>query len=429
MLYFGGWLLLPVANYPRETMTASYFTVEVIGAGLPSNLGLTKAVVVPLATLVAWLFVRVRRVRWAEVTALDAVMAAFCLWPLAGSVIRGGGAAAASHDALYLLASWGASWALARGLFRWPDDWDILLRGAAWSGVALLPVALVEGVAGPKFYTVAWGRHAFLLEGAARTVGYRPLGFFEHGNQYAIWLACAALAWLALAKLDVLKPKQWLFAAATIAALVASQSIGAIALLIAGGVVMWIPSRLLRRGVIMGGGGVALLGAAYISGIVPAERIGRSAMFAPQAIAPFAPLRIKSILYRIRRDQMAIPVLRKAPIAGTAQWDWWRPLGSHPWGLPLLLAGQFGGVPVILLLVALLTSPLAVLLRTDKRGIVCATLVLVAAADALFNSFVYFPAVLFAAGLVGNGGRIDFRSRSNAVDNCGRALSMPRRNP
>lgn len=400
-LYFGGWLLLPVAAYPPHTLTAAYFTVEVIGVGLPSSLGLTKGVVVPLATCAAWLLLRVRRVAWSELTWLDAVMAGFCLWPVAGALIRGTDVAVGGRDALYLGASWGATWALARGLFRRPEDWLPLLRAAAWSGVALFPIALIEGAAGPWLYDVVWGEHAFLREGADRYIGFRPLGFFEHGNQYALWMALAALAWVALAKLGALTPWQRWVAVATGVAVIAAQSIGAALLLVAGIGAALVPRAWLRRAVLLGGGGVALIAAIYLSGAIPAERIRHSAAFAPASVARFDPVRLRSLLYRIRRDQMAVPVLRRAPLAGTGRWDWWRPLGSHPWGLPLLIAGQFGAVAVLLLMAALLVPAATALFRDDRRGVLCGIVVLVAAADALFNSFVYFPAVLFAAALAG----------------------------
>lgn len=402
-LYFGGWLLLPVSIYPPHTLTSAYFTVEVIGAGLPSNLGLTKAVAVPLATSAAWLLLRVRRVAWAELTPLDAVMAGFCLWPAAGALIRGTDVAMGGRDALYLCGSWGATWVLARGLFRRPEDWPPLLRAAAWSGTALLPVALIEGWSGPWLYGAAWGEHAFLREGAARHVGFRPLGLLEHGNQYALWMALAAFAWVALARLGVLKPWQRWVALATGVAVIAAQSIGATLLLAAGIMAALVPLAWVRRGVLLGGGAVALFGMVYLSGVIPAERIRHSAALAPANVARFDPIRLRSLLYRIRRDQMAIPLLRRAPSAGTGRWDWWRPLGSHPWGLPLLIAGQFGAVALLLLLAALLVPAVSALFRDDRRGVVCGILVLVAAADALFNSFVYFPAVLFAAALAGAG--------------------------
>ena len=399
LLYFGGWLLLPVAHYPPNTLTASFFTVDVIGAGLPSNLGLTKAVVVPLATLAAWLIVRVRRIGGADLTPFDAAMAAFCLWPLAAGLIRSGDAAAAWRDALYLSASWGASWVLARGLFRRPADWVLLLRGVAWSGVALLPVAVLEGVSGPWIYRAVWGEHAFLLEGERRTVGHRPLGLLEHGNQYALWMALAAFAWLALFRLGAARPKHWPFAIAAVVATAASQSVGAIVLLFAAALATLAPFRWVQRTFVVGGAAAALFGAVYVSGIVPVERIAQKAGVTQQAVAQFDPIRLRSLLYRIRRDQMAVPLLRQAPVAGAGRWDWWRPLGSHPWGLPLLLAGQFGAVSVLLLLAALLTPAVMALFRSDRAGVLCAVLVLVAAADALLNSFVYFPAVLFAGAL------------------------------
>ncbi len=402
-LYFGGWLLLPVGHYPPGTMTTSYFTVNVIGAGLPANLGLTKAAVIPPVILLVWLLVRVRRIVAPALAPLDYAIAAFCAWPLAGALIRGSDLLAAAEDVAYLGACWGGTWALARLLLRDQDGRIAVLRGAAWSAVALLPVAAVEGFRKPWLYEAIWGNHPFLLEGAARTVGYRPLGFFEHGNQYALWLAAGCLAWLALLGLDRLGRGGAVFTAATAVATVASQSIGAMLLLAAGAAALWTSRLWLMRSVLAGGVATMLVGAVYLSGVVPVERLRHSAALAPQNVARFSAVRLKSLLYRVRRDQMAIPILRRAPVAGMGHWDWWRPIGSHPWGLPLLLAGQFGAVAVLLLLVGLLVPAVSALFRGDRAQVACAILVLMAAADALLNSFIYFPAVLLASALVSVG--------------------------
>ena len=85
--YFGGWLLLPVAHYPADTITAGYFTVNVIGTALPSNLGLTKAWVVPVSIILGITLKTPRiwstiRLNWS-----DAFVLAYCVWPIFAMLI------------------------------------------------------------------------------------------------------------------------------------------------------------------------------------------------------------------------------------------------------------------------------------------------------------------------------------------------------
>src|SRR3546814_14416037 len=78
--------------------------------------------------------------------------------------------------------------------------------------------------------------HPFAYDGTDRYVGYRPQALFEHGNQYGIWCAGAALA--AYWRLRVAisgKPRAGWSAAAIILLVMtlASQSAGALLLLFA----------------------------------------------------------------------------------------------------------------------------------------------------------------------------------------------------
>jgi hypothetical protein len=99
----------------------------------------------------------------------------------------------------------------------------------------------------------------------------------------------------------------------------------------------------------------------------------------------------------MRRDQLALKMVYRAPVAGYGAWDWWRPLKSHPWGLPLLLAGQFGLVSLALLGAALFGGALRGLWRGS--GGLLPILILLAGIDAWLNSYIYFPALLAAAAL------------------------------
>ena len=60
---------------------------------------------------------------------------------------------------------------------------------SAWPEIVDGPVCLPD---------LAYGPHPYQFEGAARLLGYRPLGFLEHGNQLGMWMAGSAVAatWL-----------------------------------------------------------------------------------------------------------------------------------------------------------------------------------------------------------------------------------------
>src|SRR3546814_7823202 len=88
-----------------------------------------------------------------------------------------------------------------------------------------------------RLHTALLGPHPFAYDGTDRYVGYRPQALFEHGNQYGIWCAGAALA--AYWRLRVAisgKPRAGWSAAAIILLVMtlASQSAGALLFLFAG---------------------------------------------------------------------------------------------------------------------------------------------------------------------------------------------------
>jgi hypothetical protein len=111
-----------------------------------------------------------------------------------------------------------------------------------------------------------------------------------------------------------------------------------------------------------------------------------------------------SLIWRIARDQAALNLIREYPMVGTARWDWWRENGERPWGLWLLIVGQFGFIGLLLASSGLLVSVLNIF--TDKRSlhwaqvsVPLAAIVFMAAADALLNSFFFYPAIVAAAAL------------------------------
>lgn len=380
-----GWMVLPVAAFPAVSDE-----LAMLGTALPAATLVTKAALSPILLLAISLFAcradwRQWRPHW-----LDGVVASFCVVPL----LHG-----RTLDALYLGAAWLAVWLLGRILIVGKDGRRDALALVAVAGLALLPIALLEGVSAAWLYGVVYGPHPFQTTGVERYVGYRPVGFFEDGNQYGIWTAMAALAGIELARTN--RPWRWI-AVILVAIAVASQSAGAIALLAVGAFVLLVRPTLPRWLIPASGALLLVGGATYVSGVVPLEHIARDTRPGQMVLGAFRAIGRNSFTWRISQDQRALPLIARHPAIGYGSWDWWKPLGRRPWGLPMLVIGQYGLLGLGLLLVAMLGGALATLGRgvRDERYAL-AVIVLLAAIDAFLNSTIYFPAILFAAALAG----------------------------
>ena len=425
-VFLGGWLLLPVGAYPEAAATSGW-TWWIIGLALPSEMLVTKAWVAPMTAL-AWALLfdpgQLRRVRpsW-----LDLPLLAWCLWPLVAVQLAGAADPAAAVSAAYLGGTWAATWALGRLWFGDDDGRLALVKGLALAGVACLPIAVLEGMAGPYLYQLVHGLHPFSMEGRERSFGFRPMGLLEHGNQYGIWTSLCALAavWLAWAR-GVGGPRLLWVAVALVAVAigVAHQSRGAV-LLLAGGMALMLAWRLRLTLVLLGLallGGVALYALHYSGaiigfltarGLIPAEGFlrGSPAMHELRNIA--RGFGLDTLGYRIWQDLHTRELLLQAPLYGHGLWDWWRPADMRPWGLWQLIVGQFGLVGLALALWGWLLPALGrlwALRGVAVRGpagaaLRLALIALLAMIDALFNSFVFFPGLLAAAAVLGAGVR------------------------
>ncbi len=398
MCSFGGWLALPVADYPATTITAGSFTVDVIGTALPSNLLVTKALVVPLVVFACLALTAPHLFRGFRFKAIDAAMAAFCLSPLLAYAAGKVPIASALAQAGYLAGVWGGTWMTGRLILRSQPGRRGLITAIAASGLVLVPAAILEGLHSPWFYSAAYGTHPFEFNGAARYFGFRPLAFFENGNQYGIWIAMAALA--AVFRALRSRPQSWIdvaIAGLLVVCAIASQSVGAIILLVLGSGWLLASARIRRIAIIASGLLVAIGGTAYLSGKVPLRSWALSTPAGQTTAAVLRATGRESLGWRVQRDQTSLPMIYRAPLTGYGTWDWWRPLKSHPWGLPLLLAGQFGLLSLALVTIALLAGAIREMWQGSRS--ILPVVVILAATDAWLNSFVYFPAILAAAAM------------------------------
>lgn len=412
LVFFGGWILLPVANYPPGS-SGEGFPYWIIGTALPSNNLIDKAWVAPLGVLLgASFFDRRRWLAWRPGTA-DGCIAAWCLWPLCQSlfidIARPDGWLAST----YLTGCWGITWCIGRVYFSSAAGRLDLVRGLALSALVLLPFSIVEGGFGISVYGWLYGPHPFRFDGSERYLGFRPIGFFEHGNQFGLWLSLGALcaAWLGLIFPEGPHRTWWRAGAALVVAMaLAAQSVGAIGLLAIGAGVLavtrWLRPRWFIAAVLasfIGGAGL------YVSGAVPVIRIGKETTIGREVVGALKQVGRGSLGWRIVQDQKLLRDATAHPVVGSGHWDWWRAKETRPWGLAMLVLGQYGGIGVLLCLGSLTwtavraawIAPRTSGWQASGRDLLLATVVLLALVDALMNSFIFFPAVVIAGSLAG----------------------------
>jgi O-antigen ligase len=241
-------------------------------------------------------------------------------------------------------------------------------------------------------------------------MGFRPLAFFENGNQYGLWVAATAFAAIWLWQSEPQPRLRMHYAAVAVLALVIammSQSIGAILLLLAGLILFWAIGRRFTRWALpliffLMASGVAI----YLSGALPLRAIAQNTVVGRQVVDMVRSTGRGSFTWRIARDQGALRLIDAHPVIGTPRWDWWRENGERPWGLAFLVVGQFGLIGLLLafscLLIPTLRNVSSKWLADSGQldpGAPLAIIVLMSVADALINSFIFYPSILAAAAL------------------------------
>jgi hypothetical protein len=407
--FFGGWLFAPVGVFPAGSSQAEH-PYWILGSALPSDMLLHKAWLVPCAVLLGALLFDRDSLRAFRPSWIDAPVLVWCAWPLLQAMLfvsepRPAGAVAS----LFLFGTWGLTWCIGRVYCSGADGWAALARALALSGLACLPFALAEGLAGAQTYGWFFEPHPFREDGDERYLRWRPLGFFENGNQYGLWISLCALVAMWLAWSRGATDRRWRVVAwAVMAMALAAQSIGGLALALLGGGVLWLSSRVCARHMLAGALTAAVVvSAVYVSGVVPVARIANETSLGRAVVGAIKSVGRRSFTWRIAQDQRALPLATARPLVGTGQWDWWRPQPSRPWGLAMLLLGQFGLVGVVLSSSVLLLPAARVAWRAPRGDPLAAQalpwllaiVVLLAMLDAVLNSFVFFPAVMIAAAL------------------------------
>ena len=404
LVLIGGWLLLPVGHYPPVAPGVT-FPWWINGIALPTDMLLTKAWIPPLAALAGAAARDWPSLRDWRPAAIDLPMIGWCLWPLVDGL--GGTADPAPWLAAgYVTGAWGVPWLIGRVWFAGADGGLALLRALTLSGLANLPVAIIEAARPPFLYAMVYGRHPFSVDGIERYIGYRPVGFLEDGNLYGLWTALAAFAALALVRNR--HSGAWIgLAVVNVTVALASQSIGAILLLALGLSLLTLWRLPIFLPAMAAAAALLLLGTAlHFAGVLPLQAMAHTPA-GEKLLSALRSIGRGSLLWRVSQDTKTLASVAAHPIAGTAQWDWWRPYGTRPWGQPLLLLGQYGLVGLLLAWGALLGACVAALAqlrqwrgrRDDDATLPLVIIVLLALADATLNAFFFAPAILTAGAI------------------------------
>ncbi len=405
LVFLGGWVLLPFGSFaPESKGTLAWW---VTGLALPGNVLISKAWIAPVAALIGGILFDRKQLSSFRPAFVDMPIIAWCLWPFANALILGSADPAPLPASAYLVGSWGVPWAIGRIWYSDTAGQRELLIGLALAGCACLPFALLEGWRGPFLHDLIYGPHPFRHDGDGRYIGHRPIGFFEHGNQYGIWVALCAEAsiWWAIDAGKKGRAPRWAAALASALA-VASQSVGAILLGAAAVAAMrfW-SKRVVRYATLFVIELAIVAGAVQVSGLIPVRSFVEQTSAGQTTLAMIRATGRASFAWRVSQDLKTLDGVRTAPVTGNGRWDWWRRFGTRPWGLLMLIAGQYGFVGLALACGSLLIAAARALARRPhpvqaSAAIALAMITLAGLGDAIFNAFLYFPAIL-AAGAIG----------------------------
>jgi hypothetical protein len=410
-----GWALLPVAPFPPTALADASREASAHAVALPTSMLVNKATAIGLGCLAGLILFDRRTFGRLRFDRFDLPIVAWCLAPMASTASNGLPLSEGLSQVRYLALAWGGPYLMGRAYLADAESRGRFAVALAAGGLAYLPLCLLEVVAGPSAYRVAYGPHPYEFEGAARLLGHRPLGFQEHGNQLGMWMASSAVAatWL-WASGAVKRPggiPGGLLAASLIGATLLCQSHASILLM--GLALLPLPIARVSRGQAPWKGAAAVvvgLGAS-VAFLLAARRGFHLGALRVDAAHFFRGISKSSFTWRLARSEEFLPIAMQRPWLGWARADW-KPGGVpfvNPVNLPLgLLALGMYGVVGLAAMTATWIVPLALAIgrRHPSRpgpggGATGAMIALVAITflDSFSNSTVILPILAAVGGL------------------------------
>jgi len=411
--FFGGWAVLPSANY---TPTSAEFPYWILGVCLPTNYLVTKAAVTGLSGLAGTLLFHFGDLKRFRPGMCDLPMAACCCVPLLSAATHWSTLHEDVSGAIYLAISWGVPWLLGRMYFSEFGSLLLAAKACVIAGACYVPICLVEICVGPQLYAFVYGYQPYRWIGATRYLGFRPIGMMEDGNQLGIWMAGATLIatalWLRSLTRNILGlPIKWV-AIGLAGTTLLCQSAGSILLLILLSPMTMIKRRnVLRRAVAVLVFVIVAFTLFRMSGLVSLRALAQQNGTLHSIVEGLAKVGRQSLAWRFARDESHIKVALQQPLLGSGQWDWWHNGNARPWGLWLLVFGMYGLVGLTALgLILLLPIHRAVWSCVGRNGpgdqnlrLALAGLILMVGIDSLLNGDLILPYLLLMGGLVAQG--------------------------
>jgi hypothetical protein len=352
----GGRTILPTGVYPGSVFA------EPVGSGgsmhalaVPTLLLINKALAIGLGCLVGVVLVDWPAVQRLRPIWLDAPMFCWCLLPIAAVLVNGQHLAAGLAQTRYLALAWGVPYGLGRIYLGGGESLRRLGLSLVLAGLLYVPLGLREFVRGPFLYDLVYGSHPYRFDGAALSLGHRPLVFLEHGNQLGMWIASAAVsaAWLWRSRRlpTIARIPGGFAAAALVAACLAFQSHSAVGLMLA----VLVPLILTRwslplpKSAYAGIGVVVLLLAVAGTTAVLAAETGGWSELRGKVRDAFREIGKSSFTWRLARAEENLPRVAQRPVLGWSRPDWSIAedgtfLDPAALGLWLMTLGMFGAV-------------------------------------------------------------------------------------
>jgi hypothetical protein len=407
-----GWLFLPSYVFQLSEMPKQgVFPIWILGSSVPSLDWFSKAWFIPCILLASSLAIDSHRFKTIQYKWPDALMVAWCIWPIAQSLFADKQEPSSWVQAAYLTGAWGAPWLLGRAYFSTAADQFRLIKTITLACLLYVPISIIEGVWGPLLHEYLYAANAFRYIGIERYIGYRPIGFLEDGNQFGVVIGLTSILAIWLARLAVgPNAKFYRFQASLLCAMtLAAQSVGAIGLAITGVLLIFFWHQLNAK--------LALVSTLFIFTVISLMYVLTADVgnwmwnsSIGQALVGFTKSICRgSFAWRVWADQVALATVRSDIFFGTGNWAWWRQANIRPWGLPQLLVGQFGLVAVLVAFTAICSGAIANIFGSSRKttrqpkggGVILSILLVLAMLDALLNSFVYFPLFLIGGALAG----------------------------
>jgi hypothetical protein len=289
------------------------------------------------------------------------------------------------------------------------------LRDTIWavflSGLAYVPLCLVEVRMSPQFHYWVYGVSQSIFGQTKRGSGYRPMVFMDHGLQVSLWMATAMLAgfglwWLLRVRRVRGIPIGWLIAAIAVAWGL-SKSSGAILLGCLGCAMLFLhPARLLYAAV-MGSVLCYLLLRLFGDGVLESVMVEMAGVISAA--------RAESLEFRFTNEDVLLARFWANPWFGSSPWGFntfdvggssdtkWVAVPDSLWIYGLTINGLFG----VTALVANLWMPVArgfgLLLgrraQVAPEVLLCSLLLMLYLLDSMVNGFKTPVYVMIAGGL------------------------------